>query len=105
MSQAQLPNHGAGSNLRPLIYTRLATQASWTEHFYDGSCKVVNGRIETYKPNWIDELTAARGFSFEEAEAEPLSAVEDVPTEQPQNSGQEPKAEKKAKTTKKRSRS
>jgi hypothetical protein len=81
--------------MRPLIYTRQATQASWTEYFYDGEVKVVHGRIETYKPNWRYALLAERGF-IEEPEVEAESPVAET-----QTSGQEPAADKKPKRPKK----
>lgn len=82
---------------RPLIYTRLPTQASWTEYFYDGEARVINGRIESYKPNWLMELMASRGFSYEpEVEAEPSVAEQETV----QTSGQEPATDNKPKRPK-----
>ena len=64
----------------------MPTKATWKEYFYDGECYVIQGRIETYKPHWIAELTGNRGFSVE-PEAEPT--VTEPVQEQAQPSGQE----------------
>ena len=45
-----------------------ASRAAWTEHFYGGELKVVNGEVETDNQNWITQLLQ-RGFRpIEEAE-------------------------------------
>lgn len=38
-----------------------ANKAAWTEHFYNGELKVVNGEVETDNENWIN-LLLQRGF-------------------------------------------
>ena len=81
-----------GASLRPLIFTRYPTKATWKEHFYDGETMAVEGRITYYKPHWIMELMANRGYTYEpEVEAEP-SAAEQIAA---QTSGQEPAADDK----------
>jgi hypothetical protein len=39
-----------------------AQRANWTEYFYSGELKVVNGEVETDNENWVHQLLA-RGFS------------------------------------------
>jgi hypothetical protein len=39
-----------------------APQSSWTEYFYAGELKVVNGEVETDNPSFIENLLS-RGFT------------------------------------------
>lgn len=81
-----------GAALRPLVFTRYPTKASWKETFYDGETKVVEGRITYYKPNWVMELMANRGFTYEpEPQTEMPEAEASVAA---QTSGQEPATDK-----------
>jgi hypothetical protein len=111
MTEQATVGASAPATQRPLVYTRYPNQASWTEVFYDGTCKVVKGRIEKYKENWFVELCSNRGFSVEpEIVAESSVVAEEVPaasdapasvaTEEHALSGQEATAEPKPKRPK-----
>jgi len=54
-----------------------ASRAAWTEPFYSGELKVVNGETETDNPEWINQLRG-RGYVIVEEETEEVPQSEGV---------------------------
>ena len=59
---------------------RPAQQANWTEYFYEGELKVVNGETETDNQVWIDQLLV-RGFRNVEEIPQDVKVYGEVRTE------------------------